>query len=161
MSVQILRGDCLDRMRELDACSIDAVVTDPPYHLMAHKRGGTGDASVNLKMPHGRARIGAGFMNQKWDGGDVAFRAETWSEAMRVLKPGGMLVAFGGTRTFHRLVTPKGGLILDPFMGSGSTLKAAELEGFSAIGIELNAEYIEIARRRIAGDMPLFAEVAA
>lgn len=60
-------------------------------------------------------------------------------------------------RYLCRLVTPKGGTVLDPFMGSGSTLKAAELEGFDAIGIELNAEYIEIARRRIASDMPLFA----
>ena len=62
-------------------------------------------------------------------------------------------------RYLCRLVTPKGGTILDPFMGSGSTLKAAELEGFSAIGIELEAEYCEIARRRIASDAPLFAEV--
>lgn len=60
-------------------------------------------------------------------------------------------------RYLCRLVTPKGGTVLDPFMGSGSTLKAAELEGFSGIGIELEAEYIEIARRRIASDMPLFA----
>jgi DNA modification methylase len=62
-------------------------------------------------------------------------------------------------RYLCRLVTPKGGTVLDPFMGSGSTLKAAELEGFSAIGIELSAEYIEIAKRRIAADAPLFAEV--
>ena len=64
-------------------------------------------------------------------------------------------------RWLCRLITPPGGIVLDPFMGSGSTLKAAELEGFSAIGIELEAEYIEIARRRIAADAPLFAEVAA
>ncbi len=62
-------------------------------------------------------------------------------------------------RYLCRLVTPPGGLVLDPFMGSGSTLKAAELEGFSAIGIELDPAYIEIARRRIAADAPLFAEV--
>lgn len=54
-----------------------------------------------------------------------------------------------------------GGVVLDPFMGSGSTLKAAELEGFSAIGIELSPECIAIARRRIAADAPLFAEVLA
>lgn len=60
-------------------------------------------------------------------------------------------------RYLCRLVTPAGGMVLDPFMGSGSTLKAAELEGFRGIGIELNPEYIEIARRRIAADAPLFA----
>ena len=62
-------------------------------------------------------------------------------------------------RYLCRLVTPPGGVVLDPFMGSGSTLKAAELEGFSGIGIELDPAYIEIAKRRIAADMPLFAEV--
>jgi len=64
-------------------------------------------------------------------------------------------------RYLCRLVTPPGGVVLDPFMGSGSTLKAAELEGFSAIGIELSAEYIEIARRRITADAPLFTQIEA
>ena len=62
-------------------------------------------------------------------------------------------------RYLCRLVTPPGGVVLDPFMGSGSTLKAAELEGFSGIGIELSPDYIAIAKRRIAGDAPLFADV--
>lgn len=64
-------------------------------------------------------------------------------------------------RYLCRLVTPPGGTVLDPFAGSGSTLKAAELEGFSSIGIELDPAYVEIAKRRIASDMPLFAEVSA
>ena len=63
-------------------------------------------------------------------------------------------------RYLCRLVTPKGGTVLDPFMGSGSTLKAAELEGLSVIGIEIDPEYCEIARRRVASDAPLFAEVS-
>lgn len=53
-------------------------------------------------------------------------------------------------RWLCRLVTPSGGTILDPFMGSGSTGKAAVLEGFSFVGIEREAEYMEIAQRRIA-----------
>ena len=52
-------------------------------------------------------------------------------------------------RWLVRLVTPPGGVVLDPFMGSGSTGKAAALEGFSFVGIEMDAEYLEIARRRI------------
>ena len=52
-------------------------------------------------------------------------------------------------RYLCKLVTPPGGIILDPFMGSGSTGKAAVIEGFSFIGIDLNPEYIEIAKRRI------------
>ena len=53
-------------------------------------------------------------------------------------------------RYLCRLVTPPGGVVLDPFMGSGSTGKGAVLEGFNFIGIEQNAEYIEIAKARIA-----------
>ncbi len=60
-------------------------------------------------------------------------------------------------RYLCRLVTPPGGLILDPFMGSGSTGKAAIMEGFRFIGIEINPEYVEIAKRRIANVAPLFA----
>jgi hypothetical protein len=52
-------------------------------------------------------------------------------------------------RYLCRLVTPPGGTVLDPFMGSGSTGKAAILEGFRFIGIEREAEYLEIARARI------------
>lgn len=52
-------------------------------------------------------------------------------------------------RWLVRLVTPPGGVVLDPFMGSGSTGKAAKIEGFSFIGIDTEAEYLEIARRRI------------
>ncbi|QHB33086.1 site-specific DNA-methyltransferase [Yersinia canariae] len=53
-------------------------------------------------------------------------------------------------RYLCRLVTPPGGTVLDPFMGSGSTGKAAAMEGFSFVGIEREADYVEIARRRIA-----------
>jgi len=53
-------------------------------------------------------------------------------------------------RYLCRLVTPPGGVVLDPFMGSGSTGKAAILEGFQFIGIEREAEYVEIAKARIA-----------
>jgi len=52
-------------------------------------------------------------------------------------------------RYLCRLVTPPNGIVLDPFMGSGSTGKACALEGFRFIGIEREAEYIEIAERRI------------
>ena len=103
MSAEIRVGDCLEIMPTLDADSVDAIVTDPPYHLTTGKKGGSGLASENLDSPYGRAPIGTGFMGKAWDGGDVAFRAETWAAALRVAKPGAHLVAFGGTRTFHRL----------------------------------------------------------
>lgn len=60
-------------------------------------------------------------------------------------------------RYLCRLITPPGGIVLDPFMGSGSTGKAAALEGFQFIGIERDAEYCEIAKARIAAvDVGLF-----
>jgi len=60
-----------------------------------------------------------------------------------------------------KLVTPPGGTILDPFAGSGSTGVAALSEGFDFVGIEKEADYVEIARRRIANVAPLFAGGAA
>ena len=55
-------------------------------------------------------------------------------------------------RSLCRLVTPEGGTVLDPFMGSGSTGKAAMLDGFGFVGIEKEAEYVEIARKRVRED---------
>jgi DNA modification methylase len=109
-AVTLHAGDCLDVLRELPADSVDAVVTDPPYDLTAGKRGGSGAASVNLDSPYGRSRIGTGngaggFMGKAWDGTGIAFRPEVWIECLRVLKPGGHLLAFGGSRTWHRLTS--------------------------------------------------------
>lgn len=90
-------------MRTMPEASVDAIVTDPPYHLTTGKKGGSGEASVNLDSPYGRSRIGTGFMGMKWDGGDIAQSVEMWREALRVLKPGGHLLAFSGSRTYHRM----------------------------------------------------------
>lgn len=63
-----------------------------------------------------------------------------------------------------QLVTPPGGLVLDPFMGSGSTGKAAIREGFRFIGIDENPDYVAIARRRIeyaAEQVARISEVAS
>lgn len=104
MSARIIVGDCLDLMPTLDVCSVDAIVCDPPYHLTTGKRGGTGIASDNPNSPAGRARISTGFMGKAWDGGDIAHRPDVWIETLRVAKPGAHLLAFGGTRTHHRLM---------------------------------------------------------
>lgn len=105
MSVRILIGDCVTRMRELPDNSVDSVVCDPPYHLTSIvKRFGAEDAApAQSKQTGVYARSSKGFMGQTWDGGDVAFRPETWAEVLRVLKPGGHLLAFSGTRTYHRM----------------------------------------------------------
>ncbi|WP_264820487.1 DNA-methyltransferase [Mangrovibrevibacter kandeliae] len=86
--------------------SVDSVVTDPPYHLtsIVKRFGAEGAAPARSNGATGvYGRASRGFMGKTWDGGDVAFRPETWTEALRVLKPGGHLLAFGGSKTFHRL----------------------------------------------------------
>lgn len=71
-------GSCLDILPTLAADHFDSIVTDPPYEL--------------------------GFMGKAWDRSGVAFQPETWAAALRVAKPGAYLAAFGGTRTFHRMM---------------------------------------------------------
>lgn len=105
MSVRILTGDCRASMVAMEESSIDSCVTDPPYHLTSIvKRFGADNASPAKSGKTGAyARASKGFMGQTWDGGDVAFQAETWAAVLRVLKPGAHLVAFSGTRTYHRM----------------------------------------------------------
>ena len=64
-------------MRSMPDNSVDAIVTDPPYEI--------------------------GFMSKSWDSTGIAFNVEVWTEALRVLKPGGHLLAFSGSRTYHRM----------------------------------------------------------
>lgn len=73
--MNLLLGDCLEKLKELEDNSVDAIVTDPPY--------------------------GLSFMGKKWDY-DVP-QVEVWKECLRVLKPGGYLLSFAGTRTQHRM----------------------------------------------------------
>ena len=113
--VTLHHGDCLDVLRTLPDASVDSVVTDPPYALEFmgkdwDKFGGTIEPSTDTRNRDGnwttppfggggqRVRFGAapGLPFQRW--------CELWTaECLRVLKPGGHLLAFGGTRTWHRL----------------------------------------------------------
>ena len=77
MNKQLIIGDCLKELDRLDENSVDAIITDPPYEL--------------------------NFMNKGWDNVGVSFNKNTWEKCLRVLKPGGYLLAFGGSRTFHRI----------------------------------------------------------
>jgi len=77
MTFTILHGNNLDILPTLPDNSVDSIVTDPPYEL--------------------------GFMGKKWDSSGIAYSVELWTECLRVLKPGGHLLSFGGTRTFHRV----------------------------------------------------------
>jgi DNA modification methylase len=105
--VTVWGGDCLEVMPRLDAESFDAVITDPPYHLVETTKRFANEAAERKMtgQPGVYKRHSRGFMGQRWDGGDIAFRVETWREAYRVLKPGGHLIAFGGSRTWHRIAS--------------------------------------------------------
>jgi len=74
---KVYSGHNLEILKTFDDNSIDSIVTDPPYEL--------------------------GFMSKSWDSTGIAYSVELWRECLRVLKPGGHLLAFGGSRTWHRL----------------------------------------------------------
>lgn len=98
--VELLHGDCLDLMRAMEPASVDAIVCDPPYALTASARGSTPGSVAASKDVFARVKAG-GFMGQKWDSEIPG--AATWALALAAAKPGAHLLAFGGTRTFHRL----------------------------------------------------------
>ena len=75
--MKLINNDCIAAMKEMPDDSVDSIVTDPPYEL--------------------------GFMGKSWDSSGIAFNIEVWQEALRVLKPGGHLIAFSGSRTYHRM----------------------------------------------------------
>ena len=102
----LLNGDCIEEMKKLidDGVQVDSVVTDPPYHLTSIVERFGKEGSAPAKDKDGAfQRQSVGFMGKEWDGGDIAFRKETWELFMKVLKPGGHLLAFSGSRTYHRM----------------------------------------------------------
>lgn len=94
----LLRGDCITSLSALDANSIDAVITDPPYGLANHKPSVVSDAITRWATgDRAYTPTGAGFMGKSWDG--FVPPPAVWDECYRVLKPGGHLLAFAGSRT--------------------------------------------------------------
>ena len=128
MVARIIQGDCLDVMAGMEPASIDAVVTDPPY--------------------------GLNFMARDWDHGVPGERY--WIEALRVAKPGAHLLAFGGTRTYHRLtcaIEDAGWEIRDCLgwiYGSGFP-KSKSLGGGLGTALKPAWEPIILARKPLAG----------
>lgn len=105
MTVRVEHGDCRDVIRTLADCSIDSVVCDPPYALVSIvKRFGKPGSAPAQEGADGRyKRASAGFMGKQWDTGETAFDPAFWADVLRVMKPGAHLIAFGGTRSYHRL----------------------------------------------------------
>ena len=100
-------GDCIEVMQRLidDGVQVDSVVTDPPYHLtsIVERFGKEGSAPAQEGTDGAFARASKGFLGKEWDGGDIAFRQETWELAYKLLKPGGHLLAFSASRNYHRM----------------------------------------------------------
>ena len=105
MRIDLRQGDCLEVLKTIPDNSIDSVVTDPPYHLtsIVKRFGKEGSAPAQFGKDGAYSRASKGFMGKEWDGGDIAFRTDVWSECYRVLKPGGHLLAFSHSRTYHRM----------------------------------------------------------
>lgn len=107
-AVRLVIGDCLQVLPQLrrDKVLVDCVVADPPYHLtsIVERLGKPGSVAIQSGATGVYARSSSGFMGQQWDGGDVAFQAETWTAVFEVMKPGGFLVAFAAPRTYDLLV---------------------------------------------------------
>ena len=101
----LYNGDCLVVMDNMNKCSVDSIVTDPPYHLtsIVERFGKQGSAPAQFGTDGAFARASKGFMGKEWDGGDVAFQVDTWRKCFELLKPGGHLIAFSGSRTYHRM----------------------------------------------------------
>jgi len=102
---KIYNMDCMEGMKLLDDNSIDSIVTDPPYGLVSIQKrfGKANSAPAQYGKDGAFARLSKGFMGKEWDGTGIQYNVELWKEALRVLKPGGHLLAFGGTRTYHRM----------------------------------------------------------
>ena len=103
----LLNGDCIEQMQKLidDGVQVDSVVTDPPYHLasIVKRFGKEGSAPAQYGTDGAFKRAATGFMGKEWDGGDIAFRPETWELALKLLKPGGYILAFSASRNYHRM----------------------------------------------------------
>lgn len=110
MKNKVIHGDCLKDgiLKSLPDNCIDSVVTDPPYGLTSQSSArrsafpGHYDGD-SFGRGQKQEKAGKGFMGKEWDGTGIAFKVELWREVLRVLKPGGHLLSFGGTRTYHRM----------------------------------------------------------
>ena len=155
----LLNGDCIEEMQKLidDGKQVDSVVTDPPYHLTSITERYGKEGSAPAKDRDGLyQRQAKGFMGKEWDGGDVAFRKETWELAYKLLKPGGHLLAFSASRNYHRMavaIEDAGFEIRDQIMwiyGSGFP-KSLNLGDGWGTALKPAHEPIVMAKKRLEG----------
>lgn len=118
---RLLRGDILSFCRHYQGEPFHALFCDPPYHLtsIVERFGKPGSAPAKEGDDGLFQRASRGFMGKEWDGGDIAFRPETWEAIGNLLYPGAFGMAFGGSRTAHRMAVAieDAGFIIHPMMG--------------------------------------------
>jgi site-specific DNA-methyltransferase (adenine-specific) len=125
---RVFLGDCREVLKGLPDNSVDSIVTDPPYEL--------------------------GFMGKKWDSSGIAYDVTVWGECLRVLKPGGHMLAFGGSRTYHRLgvaIEDAGFEIRDAIAWISSKTFPKSLNVSKAIDKKLGAERAVVGTSRGVG----------
>jgi len=128
MRARVLVGDCRVSMASLPDASVDSIVTDPPYEL--------------------------GFMGKSWDASGIAYDLDVWRQALRVLKPGGHLLAFSGSRTYHRMtcaIEDAGFEIRDQIMWLYGSGFPKSLDVSKAIDKAAGAERAVIGSRKLTG----------
>ena len=131
--MKLIHDDCISAMKQMPDNSVDSIITDPPYEL--------------------------GFMGKSWDSTGIAFNVDVWREALRVIKPGGHLIAFSGSRTYHRIavaIEDAGFQIRDQIMwvyGSGFPKSLNLKDDWEGWGTALKPahEPIVLARKPIEG----------
>ena len=130
MTHKINHADIKEWAANYDGEPFDAILCDPPYEL--------------------------GFMGKSWDSTGIAFDTDLWKDLLRICKPGAHLLAFSGSRTYHRMavaIEDAGFEIRDMIewvYGSGSEMIGALQAGWEYVeGVELTEEYIPIAEARI------------
>lgn len=152
---KIINGNSLEVLKSFDQNSVDVIITDPPYGLTSiTKRFGKENSTAAKYGKDGSfSRLSKGFMGKQWDGTGIEYNVDFWKQCFKVLKPGGYLLAFGGTRTFHRIacaIEDAGFEVRDTLMwlfGSGFP-KSHNITEFKGYGTSLKPAYEPIIMAR-------------
>lgn len=150
-------GDCLDVLARMPENSVDSVVCDPPYHLasIVKRFGADGAAEAKAGATGAYQRASTGFMGKQWDGGDIAFQPATWAAVLRVLKPGGYLLAFASTLGFGRMsvAIEEAGFVAHPLLANLISLEPLASDFLSSLSPEQAGAFARLVDESELGGM--------
>lgn len=103
----LYHGNMLDMLNVIPSNSVDSIVTDPPYGLttIVKRFGKENSVPAQFGSDGAFSRLSKGFMGKEWDGSGIEYNVDTWKKCYEILKDGGYLLAFGGTRTYHKIAS--------------------------------------------------------